>query len=403
MAASSIRKRTGKSMKIKRSIISILILLFTAGLIFSGLYYFQPEIAEKDDIVDQIMVPVIDALFIEAIPQIELSGRVQAEGNITLFAQSDGEIQFPDQPLKEGDVFKAGQILFLINSQNALVAYSQAKARVAQANQQLKIESESAIIAKKIWQQTFSKNSSNILAARELQVESARAVFAAEQASLLRAEEILNSTRFKAPYNGYVSESWTEPHQYVNVGTRLAEIYPISHFVIPLPISINQLNDLLLPLVYDENYMNLTVDLSASIAGKILHWPAEIVRSNNKLDPVTRVALLTAKVDRPLDRSLHAQPLVTGLFVKATITGAQSKNVAMIPKTALQQNNRVFSLDENNQLVISQVKVIKYQPLKETPENYVMVEGLKIISKIINKTLTNVVSGAILQPVKSST
>ena len=83
------------------------------------------------------------------------------------------------------------------------------------------------------------------------------------------------------------------------------------------------------------------------------------MRTEGALDPKTRMVNLIAQVEAPYDQAAGAPPLTVGLFVEAEIQGTLIEDVVVVPRTALQQPNRVYLVNADKRLVFRDVEVIR--------------------------------------------
>ncbi|OUS23222.1 hypothetical protein A9Q98_15850 [Thalassotalea sp. 42_200_T64] len=130
---------------------------------------------------------------------------------------------------------------------------------------------------------------------------------------------------------------------------------------IKLPLSVEQLQQLNLPLAYFASTTTppFSVELSADMGGERATWHGSIVRTEAVIEPRTRTVQVVVEVDHPyrVDQQQKV-PLVSGLFVNAKINGQIIRDAVTLPRKALRTNNQVWFVDENQQLQIQKVDVI---------------------------------------------
>ena len=151
--------------------------------------------------------------------------------------------------------------------------------------------------------------------------------------------------------------------QFVNRGNAIAVLYATDYAEVRLPINDEELAILDLPLapvVGDEARLAAPkVTITARFAGEEHHWPAQIVRTEGELDPQTRMIHLVARVDAPYAPVAGRAPLAVGLFVDAEIHGRIAADVAVLPRSAVRQNNRVLVVDRDSHLQFRSVSVMR--------------------------------------------
>jgi len=114
------------------------------------------------------------------------------------------------------------------------------------------------------------------------------------------------------------------------------------------------------------------------------------------LDPVGRMARVLVEIQDPFGLKNNSAdagkqdtlPLLLGSFVRVEIEGAEVDNVAEIPRTGLQPNNKVHMLDDSDQLSVKDVSVVWGRP------DSVLVRGpLKTGDRLVTTTLGAPVAG----------
>jgi len=80
------------------------------------------------------------------------------------------------------------------------------------------------------------------------------------------------------------------------------------------------------------------------------------MRAEGKLDERTRMVNVVVRVEKPYATK---PPLVAGLFVTVEITGHTLENAAVIPRSALRENNMVWVVENGGQLKFRNVSVAR--------------------------------------------
>lgn len=175
-----------------------------------------------------------------------------------------------------------------------------------------------------------------------------------------RAERDLERTRLVAPYDGRVRTERIAVGQFVQRGDVLASLYSIESAEVPLPVRDEDLAFLPLSLAGSAGGVGprARVLLRARFVGAEREWEGSIVRTEGELDATTRMVNLIARVDAPYGRS-DAPPLVAGLFVQATILGHRYDGIATIPRSALQADERVYVVGDDNRLDFRAVDILR--------------------------------------------
>ena len=132
------------------------------------------------------------------------------------------------------------------------------------------------------------------------------------------------------------------------------------------------------------------VTLKAQYAGQTLKWQGSIVRSEAEIDVSSRMVQLVARVDS----SSNPVPLAIGLFVSAEIQGLAAKNIVVLPREALRNNNQVLVVDEENKLRFRKISMLRlYQ------DDLLVKGGLNAGERVCISPLQTAIEGMVVNPV----
>ena len=103
------------------------------------------------------------------------------------------------------------------------------------------------------------------------------------------------------------------------------------------------------------------VRLRADFAGQEQEWWGELVRTEGEIDPKTRMVTVVVRVEDPYGRLKDdgGPPLAVGLFVDAMIEGSQLDEAIVLPRSALQQGDRVFLLDQDDRIHLQPIEIAR--------------------------------------------
>lgn len=279
-------------------------------------------------------------------------GTVKPRTETTLVAEVTGRVLTTHDSFHEGGFFGDEAILLTIDRSiyQAELAAAQADQARAEANEAR--ESAEAAIARREWKQ-FGSGEASPLVRREPQLAQASAEVAAAKARVERATIDLARTEVKAPYAGRIRARLVEEGQYVTAGTPVAVIYATDYAEVRLPISLEELAYLELPLreEWHDPKTAPEVTLEVEIGRRVESWPARLHRTEGELDPKTRVLYAVARIRNPYHSPESGRiPLLVGQFVRARLTGKEYTHAAELPRSALGNDDTVWVLDENETL-----------------------------------------------------
>ena len=356
----------------KTWLISIAILASAVG----GAFVMVQTRAAPTQTEREIPVLLVDAIEARREPvffRVNTQGAVTPRTESNLVSEVSGQIVEVASNYVAGGFFRKGELLLRIDPRNYQSALKSAQANVARVQTQVAKENALANFALDDWKTLRDLNAStgpiSDLALRKPQLAEAIAESISAEAALEKAQEDLNRTSIRAPYDGMVQEKRADVGQYVNTGSQLALIFATDYAEIRLPITQRELALVDLPSA-DGSSLPLPVTLTSQ-AGKIQHtWQGLIVRSEGVFDSASRVLYVVAQVEVPYNQSgRNGELLRIGTFVTASIQGRFGGALFTIPRHALQRGETLWIIDEQQKIYPRDVQIVS------TDEEYAYVDG----------------------------
>lgn len=309
------------------------------------------------------LVRVIEVARTDVRLDVDTQGTVAPETESVLVAEVSGKVVDVSPSLAPGGFFRPGDVLVVIEPRDFELAVVQAQAQVRQAEVRLALEKEEARLARQDWE-SLGEGEPSPLVLREPQLHEADAALASARAALDKALLHLERTRVRAPYAGRVRAKSVDVGQYVGPGTPLARVYSIAAAEVRLPLPLDQLEFLELPLAARGEAAakaGPAVTLRSEFAGGLHEWTGRIVRTESEIDPQTRMLHAVARIEDPYASGADPEraPLAVGLFVRARIAGRLVRGVVLLPRAALRSESRVFVVDEEDRLRFRDVEVLR--------------------------------------------
>ncbi len=141
--------------------------------------------------------------------------------------------------------------------------------------------------------------------------------------------------------------------------------FSINTAEIRLPLTATDLSFVELPSVTNPQGLPLPrVTLKSETRGISGEWQGEIIRTEGVIDEKSRVTYAVAQVVDPygvLGLSQQKE-LKIGTFVRAEIVGMRADDVVMLPRSVLKADNTVLIANQDNELEVRQVTVIRAEP-----------------------------------------
>ena len=334
------------------------ILIVVSGIMIGSLILFTgPSLEPRSPPENKPLVRTITA----NTETIRLSstafGTVSPRSENELIPEVSGSIVYMSPSLVSGGFFKKDDLLFSIEPLDYQVALEQSSAALKSAESELenarRNHDRQINLAKK---QSISESRKEEAVNRLRFAESAHRE---ANARVSLAKKNLERTKIKAPYDGRVRNEKIDLGQFVNRGQSVANIYATDSAEIKLPVHDKELAFLDLSLFETERSEDDTVILKANFAGKQHIWNARIARTEGELDSKTRMINVIAEIDSPYSLKDSRPPLTIGLFVEAEILGRFVEDAIVIPQSAIQENNLVYTVNNENRLEFKKVEILR--------------------------------------------
>jgi RND family efflux transporter MFP subunit len=290
-------------------------------------------------------------------------GTVVPRTESALVSQVAGLIMSVSASFVAGGFFEKGDVLVSLDPRDYEFALTQAKLQVAQAELTLTIEEQEAEVAREEWRR-LNEGDAPALAAREPQLQQARAALDAAKAGMEQAQLTLERTQIRAPFAGRVRMKNVDVGQYVTPGMAVATIYAVDYVEVRLPIPDDELAYVDIPVDFrtsQSNHKGPDVVLRARFAGQEHQWLGYLTRIEGEIDARSRMIHAVARVESPYDRKANSNrpPLTVGMFVHAEITGKAVDGLFAIPRAALRDNNQVLIVDDEERLRFRSVDLFR--------------------------------------------
>ncbi|MAM80088.1 MAG: hypothetical protein CMP89_04970 [Gammaproteobacteria bacterium] len=377
---------------IKQYLLSLAVIIVgvgIAGLIIATGPKLDPQPPTPNAPMVRAAKAVQETVQLSAITHGTVLPRTESE----LVPEVSGRVIAISPNMVSGGFFRKGDLLLEIDPLDYEVSLEQAKAALASTRSELtnakKAHERQLDLAKR--QSTSQSQKDDALNRLRL----AHASLREARARLMRAERDLQRTRVIAPYDGRVRNEKVDIGQFVNRGAPIANLYATDLAEVRLPLHDEELAYLDLPLAGTPfNNREPTVVLRAQFAGQRHTWEGRVVRTEGELDPRTRMINVIAQVEAPYKQTDNRPPLAVGLFVEAEIIGHLVNNIFVLPRSALQPNEQIYVVGNDNRLQFRDVTI-----LRSVDENIYITDGIRPGELLCLSPVNNAVPGMLVQPV----
>ena len=320
-------------------------------------------------------------------------GTVLPRTESELVPEVSGRVIGISPAMVSGGFFRQGDLLLEIDPLDYEVGLEQAKAALTSSRSELTNATKAHERQLDLAERQSTSQSQKDDALNRLHF--AQASLREARARLSRARRDLERTRITAPYDGRVRSERVDIGQFVNRGAPVASLYATDVAEVRLPLHDEELAYLDLPLAgtpFEDRQARAI--LRAQFAGEQHTWEGQIVRTEGELDPQTRMINVIAQVDAPYQQTGNRPPLAVGLFVEAEIVGHQVDNIFVLPRSALQQNEQIYVVGDDNRLQFRDITI-----LRSVAEEIYISDGIRPGELICLSPVNNAIPGMLVQPV----
>ena len=351
----------------------------------------QPDPVEEapaPDVIVEILTPKDFQI------QISSNGTPTPLTQTVLTAEVGGEVMYRSKKVSEGSSVIQGEILAKIDDTDLQLQYKNALLQLANAEVQYSLQLAEAEVAKEAWEKIGDGVASD-LTLKKPQLKQAEALLEVAKAQVSSAEKKLNKTEIVAPYAGRIQSVNIDLGTTIIPGQPVGALYTSSEIEVTLAVKDNDLQFLSIPMdgrKLDSSEQAL-VKIKSFYKGKNQTWIGRLERVDGVIDPVTRMINLIAvfkndfiETDKP--------NLPIGLFVEAQIDGIILKDIFSIPVNAISENNEVYIVNNDSELVSRKLSI-----LKKYSDFVIVKDGLKAGERIVISKLSTASNGIKVNPV----
>lgn len=323
------------------------------GLIVLAGYFIAPS-AKKKHGQESISIKPLPLISVTSVTptvmntQLELSGIVKPIENTDIAFEVPGKVTYLHPSFVAGGLIKKGTVLIKLNPFDLTAAVTLAEAKVAKALAELEEEKAKASVAKATLLLANSP-STNPLAKREPQVNSAKASLLAAQTQLHIAQENLARSQYRAPYDALVQQRKVGLGQVINQGQTLGRLANVAKADVHVAIADDKL-----PLLSALPINNVSIDHH-----QVVHT-GRLTRSIGTRSTATRSATFIVEITDPYGLTKQGKRIEFGEFVQVLVPTKSFKNAALVAHHMV-SDGRIWTLSEQKTLRSIPVEIVSSQ------------------------------------------
>jgi len=259
-------------------------------------------------------VKTLEVVLGDITPTIVAHGNVGARYQLELATEVTGRVIWVAPEFEPGNTVSTGQVLLRVEPLNYRLELAQARATLETAK--LTLADAKALQRKAL------------IGESKLKIEAA-------QQRVAKAEQDLDYTEIRAPFNAVIDVQSVEYGQFISTGRTVAKLLSTDTAEVSLQVPPSDAG-------FVDPTASARVQLSARIGAQQWHWQAKLLRIESRVDRRSRSIPVVVEVALPYDTSAHAHTLPLGLFVRADIPGKPISTAVRLPTDVLHANNTVF-------------------------------------------------------------
>jgi len=363
-------------MKKRQWIISGVGTLAILGLALSMATFFagQKEVKEmKTPPVVKKYVTTVPVSYEDIKTHITAFGRVQTAQSLDLLSEVSGRMHEGSLPLKEGQNFKKGTLLFYIDDKETVLNLKSQKSNflrdIAAILPDMRIDYPDNYDK---WDQYFSSIDIDkdlpvlpqAKSDKEKTFLATKGIFSTYY-TIKSAEERLGKYRYYAPFDGSISEVVLQSGAFINPGNKIGTI--IRTGLHELKVSVE---------TKDIPWVQIGTPVEIYSEETQQNWEGEVRRISDFVNPNTQ------SVDVFVSIFPGEQKIYDGQFIQAAIPARTVKDGLIMPRNALYNSNEVFVVEDT---LLKRKQVFVHRTMDEK----VIVSGLKTGEQLVVEPLIN--------------
>jgi len=363
----------------KIALFAIGVLIIVAA-VFGAYFIVNSNTKIKPKVAKVVKTVFVDTVKNSTIPiTIPANGNLVAKNRLELFSEVQGVFENSSQDFKPGQIYKKGQLLIKINSNEYYASVQSAKSElynlITSLMPDLRLDYPEAFPAWNTYLQNFNmdKGIPELPESNNEKVNyfiTGRGVNSAYY-NVKNLEQRLSKYRIYAPYNGILTEALVNKGTLVRPGQKLGEFIDTSIYELELAIG-KTFSDL---LQIGENVTLNTLDKQTNYTGTVS-------RINGRIDQATQTVTVFVEVS--------AKDLKEGMYLEAQLEAKKIPEAIKISRKLLVDQSEIFILRD------SILDVIEVNPIYFSPKE-VVVKGVPDNTVILSKSIPGAYAGMLVK------
>jgi|GEM_PF-6819131 len=270
------------------------------------------------------------------------TAQITARSYVPIIPEASGRIISVASNFKTGACFKAHQILFRIDTDEASAEYERAQAELKQAIASLSLVKAEADAAIAEWEILNPTQKIPALVARKPQIDQAKAIIQTAKARVKLAKIGVGDTKFSYPFSGCVETSSVSVGQLANAGIggqSLGQVFSYDS----LEANVNLLDDKIKFLENLDHKVTLEIDNKS--------YQAKIDRISDIIDTQTQFRQVIIK-------PISSKSLKPNKIAKAVFTTKEPVKIFELQQNDLVDNTHIRIVDKSQKITTQEILVL---------------------------------------------
>lgn len=298
--------------------------------------------------------------------QVTARGRVVSAGQLVLASEVQGRLQVGDLPLKKGQSFSKGDILFRIYDKDFRYALQSRKSKflniLAGIMPDLKLDFGPRY---DIWLKFFEQIDSerdlpdlpSIHSVQEKVFLAGRNVLS-EYYGIKGDEERLKKYTLRAQFEGSFTDVFLEAGAVANPGGRIASVIRTDELEVEVPLAVSD-------AVWIKEGSVVELKEGVNI------WQGSVVRKSAFVDPASQSVLVYVRIVPQ-----KALKVFNGMYLTVNIGGAKISGVMEIPRNAVYNNDEVYMVRDG---LLNKERIVVVKVNQESVYITGLIEGEEVV------------------------
>jgi multidrug efflux pump subunit AcrA (membrane-fusion protein) len=358
-----------------------IIIVLTGVFLLIGGYLIQSMMIDSKKAPRQKIDKSEKTAFVEEIQNttipitISSNGNLYAKNKVEIYSEVQGILQNTGKEFRPGVVYKKGQTILKINSEehfaNLQVQKSNLQNLVASILPDIRLDYPDSFENWKNYLSNFDVNKNVVklpepASEQEKYFITGKNIFSSYY-NVKNLEARLVKYNIKAPFTGVLTEVTVNTGALVRSGQKMGELIDTSVFIVEIAIK-GSYADLL--SIGKEVVLN-NLDGSKS-------WTGKVSRINGRVDERSQTLNIYIEV--------KGEGLKEGMYLTANVPAIDEENCFRISRKLLIANKAIYVVDESV-LRLTEVEIVYFG------ENSAVIKGLKDGTKILSKTIPGAFDG----------